>query len=159
MRHWKVYDSVLPAQTAIENVVFLKPHGQTWSKESHCLATPPPGAQCLEYKRLLRCNNKSSILSCLGSLKLPLSSAGNGRLGQRKVVLSLGGSLMAKDKEAWGRGNHRWGPQGSRDDLISEWGRLTDSPSCRGFFQAGSKGSVHGNHISPAPFNKLGSKD
>lgn len=59
MKRWKeVYDPVLPAQAAIESVVFLKPHSQTWSEESHCLATPLPRAQRLEYKGPPWCNNR-----------------------------------------------------------------------------------------------------
>lgn len=87
------------------------------------------------------------------------SLLGTADLARERWFCTLGGSLKAKDREAWGRGNHRWGPQGSGVDLISEWQWLADSPSCRSSFQAGCKSSVHGNHVPPALSNKLEGKD
>ena len=123
------------------------------------LSDSPARAQRLEYKGLPWCNNSIPYWAAWASLELPLGSAGNGGLGQEQVVLHPGRGLpQGQGGETWGRGNHRWGPQDSSTDLISEWGWLSGSFSGRSFFQADCKGSVHGNRVPPDLSNKLGSK-
>lgn len=136
----EVYDSGLPAEAAIERVVFLKPHSQTWSKDSLLSDSPTQSTA----PRIQRGHHG-------GTIEFPLGLSGNRRLGQRKVLLHPGGG----GPQGQGQGGVREGrPRGSTEGLISELGQLTGSPSCRGCFGAGSRGSVHGDGVAQPPLRR-----
>lgn len=70
--------------------MFLKPHSQTWSKESHCLATPHPEHSAWDIKG--RCGVIIEFhLGLPGLAEAPAQLCWeHGRLGQGKVVLPWG---------------------------------------------------------------------
>lgn len=148
--------SVLLVQASVEGLVFLKPHSQLWSKESHCLATPLPGAQRLEFEGLPLPNNRAPSWAASPSRSALLGTA---HLARERWFYTLGGSFNTKNWEVWGRNPHRWGPQGSHEDLISEWGLLTHSPSRWGLCQAVATVLSMVIAFLHPPLNKLGRKD